>query len=237
MPFLPEGRPVDIVLNPLGVPSRMNVGQILETHLGWAARMLGFYAKTPVFQGANEREIGLLLKIAGLKWAREALQLVIPAPAISDADIKSILEDLKPSDDSGERVELLADATLNDLGSRTRSQSTRDLYSRVRDFCVGAAKELAEREKKEMAPWKIEERQWFLELLQHEGKTTLLEIGAGTGYNAALLAELAGPSGSVTTLDIEMESNDYVRLILDQLKPELRALGYKKRPHVQSGPG
>src|SRR5688572_19834169 len=60
MPFLPDGRPVDIVLNPLGVPSRMNVGQILETHLGWAARILGFYAKTPVFQGANEREIGLL---------------------------------------------------------------------------------------------------------------------------------------------------------------------------------
>ncbi len=51
MPFLPDGRPVDIVLNPLGVPSRMNVGQILETHLGWVARILGFYAKTPVFQG------------------------------------------------------------------------------------------------------------------------------------------------------------------------------------------
>src|SRR3982075_1591187 len=57
MPYLEEGMPVDIVLNPLGVPSRMNVGQILETHLGWAARLLGFYAKTPVFQGANEREI------------------------------------------------------------------------------------------------------------------------------------------------------------------------------------
>jgi len=151
MPFLPEGRPVDIVLNPLGVPSRMNVGQILETHLGWAARMLGFYAKTPVFQGANEREIGLLLKMAGLKWAREALQLVTPAPAIADAEIKSILDDLKPADaDAAERVELLADATLNDLGSRTRSQVTREVYARVRDFCVAAAKELAERERKEM---------------------------------------------------------------------------------------
>src|SRR5207244_2770789 len=49
MPFLPDGSPVDIVLNPLGVPSRMNVGQILETHLGWAATILGFVAKTPVF--------------------------------------------------------------------------------------------------------------------------------------------------------------------------------------------
>jgi DNA-directed RNA polymerase beta subunit len=61
---------VDIVLNPLGVPSRMNVGQILETHMGWAAQVLGFEAKTPVFQGASEDEIGLLLKLAGLEWAR-----------------------------------------------------------------------------------------------------------------------------------------------------------------------
>src|SRR2546430_17420894 len=71
MPLLPDGRPVDIVLNPLGVPSRMNVGQILETHLGWAAKRLGFYAKTPVFQGTNEREIALLLKLAGLTWRSE----------------------------------------------------------------------------------------------------------------------------------------------------------------------
>src|SRR5574341_1509766 len=56
MPFLPDGTPVDIVLNPLGVPSRMNVGQILETHLGWAAKILGFFAHTPVFQGADEAE-------------------------------------------------------------------------------------------------------------------------------------------------------------------------------------
>src|SRR5439155_551683 len=66
MPFLPDGTPVDIVLNPLGVPSRMNVGQILETHLGWAATILGFEAKTPVFQGADETEIGVLLRLAGL---------------------------------------------------------------------------------------------------------------------------------------------------------------------------
>src|SRR3954465_987890 len=75
MPFLPDGKPVDIVLNPLGVPSRMNVGQILETHLGWAAKLLGFEAKTPVFQGATENEIGALLKLAGLRWAHGALDL------------------------------------------------------------------------------------------------------------------------------------------------------------------
>jgi DNA-directed RNA polymerase subunit beta len=57
MPFLPDGRPVQILLNPLGVPSRMNVGQILETHLGWAAAVLGFQAVTPVFDGASEENI------------------------------------------------------------------------------------------------------------------------------------------------------------------------------------
>ena len=57
MPYLPDGTPVEIVLNPLGVPSRMNVGQILETHLGWAARVLGVHFATPVFDGATEEEI------------------------------------------------------------------------------------------------------------------------------------------------------------------------------------
>jgi DNA-directed RNA polymerase subunit beta len=57
MPFLPDGTPVDIILNPLGVPGRMNIGQILETHLGWAADRLGFRAVTPVFDGASEEEI------------------------------------------------------------------------------------------------------------------------------------------------------------------------------------
>ena len=66
MPFLADGTPVQILLNPLGVPSRMNVGQILETHLGWAGKLLGFQAITPVFDGANEDEINALLKQAGL---------------------------------------------------------------------------------------------------------------------------------------------------------------------------
>jgi len=66
MPYLPDGTPIDIVLNPLGVPSRMNVGQILETHLGWAAKALGLHVVTPVFDGATEEEIKELLKKAGL---------------------------------------------------------------------------------------------------------------------------------------------------------------------------
>jgi len=66
MPFLPDGTPVEIVLNPLGVPSRMNVGQILETHLGWAAKVLGYHVASPVFDGTKESQIKELLVKAGL---------------------------------------------------------------------------------------------------------------------------------------------------------------------------
>jgi DNA-directed RNA polymerase subunit beta len=66
MPFLPDGTPVEIVLNPLGVPSRMNVGQILETHLGWAGKMLGMGFSSPVFDGATEEEIKELLRKSSL---------------------------------------------------------------------------------------------------------------------------------------------------------------------------
>ena len=66
MPYLPDGTPVEIVLNPLGVPSRMNVGQILETHLGWAAQALGMWFATPVFDGATETEIKNMLERANL---------------------------------------------------------------------------------------------------------------------------------------------------------------------------
>ena len=67
MPFLPDGTPLDIVLNPLGVPSRMNIGQVLEVHLGMAAKKLGWKVMTPVFDGANEAEIAECLREAGLR--------------------------------------------------------------------------------------------------------------------------------------------------------------------------
>jgi DNA-directed RNA polymerase subunit beta len=86
MPFLDDGTPVDIMLNPLGVPSRMNVGQILETHLGWAARMLGFQAITPVFDGANEEEIHVALKDANGR----AGQLAKDAQVVADAAAKNV---------------------------------------------------------------------------------------------------------------------------------------------------
>ena len=67
MPFLPDGTPVDVVLNPLGVPSRMNIGQVLEVHLGMACKLLGIYAATPVFDGATEYDVFDTMEEAGLK--------------------------------------------------------------------------------------------------------------------------------------------------------------------------
>ncbi|HWX19426.1 MAG TPA: DNA-directed RNA polymerase subunit beta [Candidatus Binatia bacterium] len=77
MPFLADGTPVDIVLNPLGVPSRMNVGQVLETHLGWAARLLGLKFATPVFDGIKEKDIRNYLKEAGEKQKQASEKALI----------------------------------------------------------------------------------------------------------------------------------------------------------------
>jgi DNA-directed RNA polymerase subunit beta len=87
MPYLPDGTPVEIVLNPLGVPSRMNVGQILETHLGWAARVLGLHFATPVFDGATEKEIKKKLDEAGARAAELGL------PEIVSSSGKAVLYD------------------------------------------------------------------------------------------------------------------------------------------------
>ena len=83
MPFLEDGTPVDIVLNPIGVPSRMNVGQILETHLGWAAQQLGFRAVSPVFDGASDEAIRDAL---GRAWLAQQAQALRPANGDSQHD-------------------------------------------------------------------------------------------------------------------------------------------------------
>jgi DNA-directed RNA polymerase subunit beta len=146
MPFLPDGTPVDIVLNPLGVPSRMNVGQILETHLGWAARILGFDAKTPVFQGADEAEIGVLVRLAGLTWAAECLRLDVRPPALDAERVRAVVADLRrlPSTNGGRPD--VATAGIGLLGGRAVSTETRELHHQLVDFLKFAAKELAERE-------------------------------------------------------------------------------------------
>jgi DNA-directed RNA polymerase subunit beta len=75
MPFLEDGTPLEILLNPLGVPSRMNVGQILETHLGWVAKVLGFNAITPVFDGASEDDVQKLTVEANELMSRRKVEL------------------------------------------------------------------------------------------------------------------------------------------------------------------
>ncbi len=156
MPFLPDGSPVDIVLNPLGVPSRMNVGQILETHMGWAAQVLGFEAKTPVFQGASEDEVGLLLRIAGLKWAAQSAGLETPFPLAEVEDLEAILqaapEAAKHVRDE-ERDPSEADPGLRGLGCPLDAYLVADLPAPVRDqvqalakFVRAAGEEWAERD-------------------------------------------------------------------------------------------
>jgi DNA-directed RNA polymerase subunit beta len=86
MPFLEDGTPLDILLNPLGVPSRMNVGQILETHLGWVAKVLGFQAITPVFDGATEKDIQQLNQEANELMAQRAKSLKESCETPSDKE-------------------------------------------------------------------------------------------------------------------------------------------------------
>ncbi|MBV6521095.1 MAG: DNA-directed RNA polymerase subunit beta [Gemmatimonadaceae bacterium] len=223
MPFLPDGRPVDIVLNPLGVPSRMNVGQILETHLGWAARILGFYAKTPVFQGANEREIGLLLKLAGITWARQALALQVASPSITQADINAILADVKPSRAQEERVSLMNDADLNDLSSRSVSQNTRDVFHRLRDFLSEAARELAQRESTEISAQvafhtTAGEDEGLAAAVRAEMKSTLRQLEKRVDRDPAAALEqlelpaLAGMLGKKSEADVDAAARELMQL-------------------------
>src|SRR5205814_1813718 len=146
MPFLPDGTPVDIVLNPLGVPSRMNVGQILETHLGWAANLLGFDAKTPVFQGADETEIGVLLRLAGLSWAAQSLQLDVRPPSLDAQQVLQIVSDLRRLPATNGSRPHIGTAGVALLGGRSVSAETRELHRQIVDFLKFAGKALAERE-------------------------------------------------------------------------------------------
>ncbi|HSH04247.1 MAG TPA: DNA-directed RNA polymerase subunit beta [Anaerolineae bacterium] len=125
MPFLADGTPVDIILNPIGVPGRMNLGQILETHLGWAARSLGFRSLTPVFDGANEAEIAAELARAWLidrgwdvvtQWAWDWL--------------KEVEYDMELLQDDNEARRLFSIAWLGDKGYDQDRLATDTVYAR-----------------------------------------------------------------------------------------------------------
>ena len=96
MPFLEDGTSLDILLNPLGVPSRMNVGQILETHLGWVAKVLGFSAITPVFDGGTEKDIQELTEEANEVMRQRAVELEEKKESpLSDELFVNVLKTLK----------------------------------------------------------------------------------------------------------------------------------------------
>jgi DNA-directed RNA polymerase subunit beta len=150
LPFLPDGTPVDIVLNPLGVPSRMNVGQILETTLGWACHLLGFEAKTPVFQGATEDEVGALLKISGLKWAHRSFGIRgVEFPEFGVDEITTLLEGIHSiggdgflatgADESG--VQPLG-RSLDDYLKGDLPEAALERLGALRDYLVAAREEL-----------------------------------------------------------------------------------------------
>jgi DNA-directed RNA polymerase subunit beta len=92
MPFLPDGTPVDIILNPLGVPSRMNIGQVLEAHLGWAAQVLGFRAINPVFDGADATTIEDALAKAWIAWKADAVNFNPEDPGDARIDLEKVGE-------------------------------------------------------------------------------------------------------------------------------------------------
>ncbi len=158
MPYLPDGKPVDIVLNPLGVPSRMNVGQVLETHLGWAALNLGFGAKTPVFHGASEEEIALLLRLAGAKWAGEHLAGGVAWP-FDTGDCQEFLEMVRAHHEDGPNpVPVSGNGSGADAGSTgvvtigrsldhyveaSRGTPAHDLFGKLRDFLAAAGVRVA----------------------------------------------------------------------------------------------
>jgi DNA-directed RNA polymerase subunit beta len=222
MPFLPDGSPVDIVLNPLGVPSRMNVGQILETHLGWAARILGFDAKTPVFQGANETEIGVLLRLSGLTWAAEALRLAVRPPEIDADAVRRIVGDLRRlPHTNGERPDV-STAGIALLGSRALTAEIRDVYHKLVDFLKFAAKELAERE---LGQRRAEQEYHDARLATTEGKAEKAALKSGQKEVEKLLARdkpgevLAGAGlpalgamlGPASEADVDQAVNEILR--------------------------
>ncbi len=155
MPFLPDGTPVEIVLNPLGVPSRMNVGQILETTLGWVCRQLGFEAKTPVFQGASEDEIGALLKVGGARWVHTAQGISTPFPAFGAEQSEGFIRGTVKvgTGHGGSAAAAHTDAFAVSLGrsldeyvtSKETRKDVRDKLEELREYLGAAADEIAQR--------------------------------------------------------------------------------------------
>jgi len=148
MPFLPDGTPVDMILNPIGVPSRMNLGQLLETHLGWAAQILGFKALSPIFDGANDTDIKDALARAWLAQRAGAVKLNNENPTVQTEMVKAWLNtcgydgDRVFSDDyPGEAKDICLRLWLEDLGIASQHLTPTELEQVVEK--VGTERNLA----------------------------------------------------------------------------------------------
>ncbi len=214
MPFLPDGTPVDIVLNPLGVPSRMNVGQILETHLGWCASLLGFKAKTPVFRGADEGEIGVLLRVAGLRWAADALQLKARAPVPDSKVIDALIADAHRLVSAGTTLESSGLAMLGKGGA-----STKKLYQDLQTFLAEGARELGARHTGQ----REHELKFHREITNGNGKAFMAELERGAKLDGADALEDAGRSALAALL--RAGSNPSAEVIGEAADEMIRAAG------------
>jgi DNA-directed RNA polymerase subunit beta len=132
----------------------MNVGQILETTLGWVCRQLGFEAKTPVFQGASEDEIGALLKVSGAKWVHEAFGVSVPFPSFGRNEVEGFIRGTLKSGShgSGNGKHAHSDAfavslgrSLDDYVSKDSSKEVRERLEALRDYLAAAGDEIAQR--------------------------------------------------------------------------------------------
>jgi DNA-directed RNA polymerase subunit beta len=144
MPYLSDGTPVDIVLNPLGVPSRMNIGQVLEAHLGWAARILGFKAVNPIFDGINIAGIEDYLAMSWIAWKAGAVSLYQDGLTGGAADFEKIdawltargldrgeIEEVIAGKHKGKAREAASRLWLEDLGINSRDLSGGELEREV----------------------------------------------------------------------------------------------------------
>ena len=142
MPFLPDGTPVDIILNPLGVPSRMNIGQVLESHLGWAAYLFGFKAITPIFDGADTLDIEDALARAWIAWEAGAVNV---SPHVHDVvDMKKVeiwlaergfsAEEIFDETQKGKARSASLRLWLEDLGIETINMSDAEVEKQSQQF-------------------------------------------------------------------------------------------------------
>ena len=144
MPFLPDGTPVDIILNPLGVPSRMNIGQVLEAHLGWAAYILGFRAVNPIFDGADATAIEDALGRTWIAWKAGAVNLDLKNPRRADRErIEAWLashgfrgEEIMDPARRGRAKRASLCLWLEELGVNARDLSDGELEQKARDVCM-----------------------------------------------------------------------------------------------------